>query len=228
MKNINFSTLLLFTLFISQNSFAQRKKLSFTAASLSQPISFYHPHIDVTDAYISKPPAFQLNAILQGPVYKSRLQWVTSISYMHVTAKHNSEVNQLFYAQFPKEKILYEHLTNLIGTKLGFEGNWNLQKRKAISCGMGASLYFPFVSKRRKVNDQPWKERQAYGGSSFYKGVLYGFYLKPTFAFTFRDKPSSFRFLIFLEGNLLWRNDTEIEPPFLMAGGGIGFSYSLN
>ncbi|WP_417592333.1 outer membrane beta-barrel protein [Owenweeksia hongkongensis] len=225
MKNINFSILLLFTLIFSQNSFAQQKQVFFDASVLSQPDEFNFA--DPT----SKTPGIEFNLGYSSNIKKSNFIWEGQVSYLNAQAEHYQDE---FYPSMPNDpfipdEVTFKYIYSGIGIKAGVGYKIRAAEGKhSLTLTAGASGYLPFLSKiKTKIDDNDWVKRDRYEEDDFKYGILYGFYLKPIYQFRFkRNNPWAMH--IFGEANLLWRNEADYDNPLLMAGGGIGFSYSLN
>lgn len=210
---------------ISSNA---QKKLFLNASVLSQPDEF---HFRLPHPNPSKFPGFTLNAGYTSDIKASNFIWEGQLSYMNVTAEWYEDD---FVAQDPNDpaipdKLNGQYVSNIVGLKtgIGYEVSSESEKH-SVAIIIGATGYLPFLSKTKgKMDDGDWNKSPMHTGDSFKHGILYGFYLKPTYQLTF-GKNSPWALNIFGEANLLWRNAVENGTPLFMAGGGMGVSYTLN
>lgn len=215
-----FTLLSLFVL----NSNAQQKQLFLNATVLSQPHEFHfgfdssrNPGIDISAGFVSS-------------IKTSDFIWEGQLSYMNVQSELYTDK---FTATNPNDPFIPESATsrrisNELGIKAGLGYRFGTDKGKhSLTITAGATGYLPFLSKSKfKINDGDWSKSPRYTEDQFKYGILYGFYLKPTYQLAFGEN-SPWALNIFGEANLLWRNATDYGNPLFMAGGGIGVSYSL-
>lgn len=221
-----FTLLSLFVL----NSKAQQKQLFLNASVLSQPDEFHFPLPQPNE---SKSLGFEFNLGYNSHIKESNFIWEGQLSFLNATAE--SFIDEFIPPaggsgndpQIP-DKATFKYISNLLGLKagIGYRIGNNTGKHSFIII-TGASGYLPFLSKvKTKLDDNDWKKQTMYNASNFQNGILYGFYLKPTYQLAF-SKNSPWALNIFGEANLLWRNATDYGNPLFMAGGGIAVSYSL-
>lgn len=219
--------ILLFTLLslFVLNSNAQQKQLFLNATVLSQPDEFHF-----MPAATSKPPGIQFSAGYISHLKKSDIIWEGQLSYMSVQTETFTDE---FIASAPNDPLIDNSTWRLISNELGIKAGLGYkfgtdEGKHSLIITAGAAGYLPFLSKSKlKFDDGDWSKSRRYTEDQFKFGILYGFYLKPTYQLAF-SKNSPWVLNIFGETNLLWRNATDYGNPLFMAGGGLGVGYTLN
>ncbi|WP_417611172.1 hypothetical protein [Owenweeksia hongkongensis] len=228
MKKMRSTLVLLLALIVFQNAQAQKNQIFFNASVLSQPNEFHFP-AGWPGNGLNKQPAIEFNLGYISSIGKTNVFWEASISNQYVQSSHTFENNHQSNDPAIPDKAIFKDVSNILGLKAGIGYKIGSDKGKhSLKVVAGAAGYLPFLSKTKtKFDDGDWQKSPSYIEDNFKYGILYGFYLKPTYQLRFkRNNPWAMH--IFGEANLLWRNEADYGNPLLMAGGGIGFSYSLN
>ena len=216
--------------FISQNSNAQEKQVFFNASILSQPDEF---NFVFPEPNPSKSLGLEFNLGYSSSIKESSLIWEGQLSYLNAKAEsYRDEFTPPSGSSgndpLIPDKVTFKYLSRMLGIKVGFGYKTGTDAEKhSLTIVTGAAGYLPFLSKTKmKLDDGDWQKQPMYNADNFKYGILYGFYLKPTYQLRFK-RNSPWALNIFGEANLLWRNAVEHGNPLFMAGGGIGMSYNL-
>ena len=224
------STFLLAYISISQLIQAQQNQIFLNASVLSQPDEFHFvtPHSNLTTY-----PAFTLNAGYTSDIKSSNFIWEGQLSFMNAKAElyENNFIPPSGGSDndsFIPDQATWQYISRTLGIKGGFGYQMTTRdSNQRFGITAGFTGYIPFLSKTKlKKDDADWEKQPLYTGDSFKYGILYGFYLKPTYQLAFGEN-SQWALNIFGEANLLWRNATDYGNPLFMSGGGLGVSYTL-
>ena len=207
---------------------AQQNRIFLNVSALSQPEDFSN---SIGFPGLKKYPVAQIDAGIQSTFGTSKWIYEALISYSYVESRMDFDD---FDPSAPNDPLLPKDfsaktINNLGGLKLGTGYIFSkLRKKHSLQISIGAKIHLSFASKSRYLsNNKVTGEFPSFRGEYFKYGILYGAYLKPTYQLAF-SRNSPWTLNIFGEANLLWRNATDDGNPMLMAGLGLGVSYSLN
>lgn len=174
-------------------------------------------------------PQLEIGFTLKKP--KNRWSWDLAISYQYVdvlsTVHHDSSSFGFRPTSWEEDYIAS---LNYFGIHLG--GSYSIpfkNRNSQFSIPFGAQVLLPFSCKTlQEFGADTYLFRRIFQGEDYADGIYYGAYLRPTYSFQIsKNRNSPWRFGLYAETELLYPNQPNSAPSFLM-GGGIEICYFIN
>lgn len=199
-------------------------EIRFSASVKPQPVRMFFDtgNPDEIDEHIDFWPVLQAELGLKIGLGKSRWFILPELSYRYTQlgAKLDLRDNN---NNLIAEDVYAGDYYNFLGLRLGAGYTHRFSRKLELMLPLGLQAHFPFASGFR-VEGYPISN-PLYQDENFEKGIFYGAYLRP--GLNFRLAPRNpWKLGIFAEADLLFRNQSEMNP-ILLGGGGVAVSYAL-
>ncbi|AEV33649.1 hypothetical protein Oweho_2685 [Owenweeksia hongkongensis DSM 17368] len=164
---------------------------------------------------------------------KSNWLWTGSVSYQRFSCEAEIPFMYTYESQGREIPVfttgMRTEFDNVVGFSLGIGYEFrNRNESQSFKMEIGGRLLGSVQSGMRiEIEENPDLDFEDNSDREFSERIISGCFFRPSYQFRIGDKNSPWTAVLFMEGNMLWRNKAPVTNPVFTYGGGLGISFAL-